>query len=66
MIHQYSLKFEKISVGKIPNTAATKNPIRPEIHLKIGDQKRKRVSEITHKPIDKPNRNKRVWEQLIE
>ena len=36
------------------------NPIKPEIHLKKGDQNRKRVSEITHKPIDKPNKSRLI------
>ena len=58
MTHQNSLRFKNISVGKIPNIVATKKPIKPEIHLNNGDQNRKSVSEMTHKPIDKPNKSR--------
>ena len=46
---------EKISDGIIPKTAATPKPINPEINLNFGDQKRNSISEITHRPIERPN-----------
>jgi len=57
IIHQYSIKSTKISCGKIPKTAATIKPTKPDIHLKTGDQKRNSISEIIHNAIEVPNKS---------
>ena len=37
IVHQYSLKFVKISLGKTPKTAATRKPIKPDKNLSSGE-----------------------------
>ena len=37
IVHQYSLKFAKISLGKTPKTAATRKPIKPDSNLSSGE-----------------------------
>ncbi len=50
--------FENISVGIIPNTAATTKPINPDSHLNLGDQNLNSASEIIHSPIERPNKSR--------
>ena len=56
--HQNLSMFENISIGMIPNTAATAKPKNPEIHLNLVDQNLNKASEIIHNPIESPNKSR--------
>ena len=58
IIHQYLSILEKISKGVMPKIAATMNPTNPDIHLNRGDQNLNNNSEMTHKPIESPNKSR--------
>ena len=57
IIHQYSPIFWKTSIGIVPKSIKTKNPTKPDINRILGDQNLYKNSDITHKPIETPNRS---------
>ena len=60
IIHQYSVKLPNISDGIIPKIAATKKPTNPDKTLREGDQNLYKISDITHKAIETPNKSRLI------